>query len=173
MCLVLHRLQMTPKNLKGNKGKKVKTLSTSQKIDINFPPGRPTADNIESICQNQKLRPLYSVKCLPRSDYEWLTRQAKTINRIEKGFKQCCKKKMEMLSCADRKVRQETFKQILCSLVILSFCLHLRFSGSRSLKSFARARTVNRWISTVAPRVMEKTTNTSVSRTFLPTHITI
>uniref|UniRef100_A0A3Q4AJU5 Extracellular matrix protein 1b n=1 Tax=Mola mola TaxID=94237 RepID=A0A3Q4AJU5_MOLML len=94
-------------NLKGNKGKKVKTLSTSQKIDINFPPGRPTADNIESICQNQKLRPLYSVKCLPRSDYEWLTRQAKTINRIEKGFKQCCKKKMGMLSCADRKWLEE------------------------------------------------------------------
>ena len=124
LCLVLHSLQMIPRSLKVNKGKKVKIPSASQKVDINFPPGRPTTDNIKSICQNQKLRPLYSVKCLAGSDYEWLTRQAKTINRIEKGFKQCCKKKMGMFSCADRKVRQEAFKQILCSLVVLKFCLH-------------------------------------------------
>ncbi|KAM4579679.1 uncharacterized protein PAE49_004867 [Odontesthes bonariensis] len=80
---------------------------TSQKPDINFPPGRPTADNIESLCSNQKLRPLYNVKCLPSNGYDELARQAKTINRLEKGFKQCCRKTQGMLNCADQKWRQE------------------------------------------------------------------
>nr|XP_046256299.1 extracellular matrix protein 1-like isoform X2 [Scatophagus argus] len=81
-----------------------------KKIDISFPPGRPTADSIDSLCKNQKIRPLYTVKCLPASGYDWLARQAKTINRIEKGFKQCCKKKQDVLNCADRKWREELNK---------------------------------------------------------------
>ncbi|KAE8288809.1 hypothetical protein D5F01_LYC12685 [Larimichthys crocea] len=61
-----------------------------------------------STCQsNQKLRPLYTVKCLPGSGYEGLGRQAKTINRIEKGFKQCCKKKQGVLDCAEQKWQAE------------------------------------------------------------------
>uniref|UniRef100_A0A3B3V845 Extracellular matrix protein 1b n=1 Tax=Poecilia latipinna TaxID=48699 RepID=A0A3B3V845_9TELE len=80
---------------------------TSPKIDINFPPGRPTADNIESLCGNRKRRPLYTTKCLPRSGYELLARQVKTINRLEKRFKQCCKKKKGALNCAELKWREE------------------------------------------------------------------
>uniref|UniRef100_A0A3B5MZW7 Extracellular matrix protein 1b n=1 Tax=Xiphophorus couchianus TaxID=32473 RepID=A0A3B5MZW7_9TELE len=80
---------------------------TSQKIDINFPPGRPTPDNIESLCGNQKRRPLYTTKCLPRSGYDLLARQVKTINRLEKRFKQCCKKKKGALICAEQKWREE------------------------------------------------------------------
>ncbi|XP_054904093.1 extracellular matrix protein 1 [Poeciliopsis prolifica] len=80
---------------------------TSQKIDINFPPGRPTADNIESLCGNQKRRPRYTTKCLPRSGNELLARQVKTINRLEKRFKQCCKKKKGALNCAEQKWREE------------------------------------------------------------------
>ncbi|KAK5862293.1 hypothetical protein PBY51_017704 [Eleginops maclovinus] len=75
--------------------------------DFNFPPGRPSADNIESLCRDQKLRPLYKVNCLPNSGYELIARQAKTINRVEKGFKQCCKKKQGVLDCADQKWREE------------------------------------------------------------------
>lgn len=101
---------MTPYSVRGNRRKKVKKPSTSQKVDINFPPGRPTADVIESLCRNQRLRPLYNVKCLPGSGYESVARQAKTINRIEKGFKQCCKKNQDVLNCADGKVKQETRK---------------------------------------------------------------
>lgn len=87
---------------------------TSQKPDISFPPGRPTADAIESLCHNPKLRPLYTVKCLPGVGYEWLARQAKAVNRIEKGFKQCCKKKRDVLNCADQKVELQTYIQIFC-----------------------------------------------------------
>lgn len=110
LCLILYRTAVTPQSVKANRRKKVK--ETTSKTDINFPPGRPTADDIESICHNQKLRPLYTVKCLPGVGYEWLARQAKAINRMEKGFKQCCKKKQDVLKCADQKVKQETYKQI-------------------------------------------------------------
>lgn len=102
---VLYRTVMTPYSVKGNKKKKMKKLSSPEKININFPPGRPTADSIESLCHNHKARPLYTVKCLPGVGYEWVARQAKTINRIEKGFKQCCKKKHGVFNCADQKVK--------------------------------------------------------------------
>lgn len=102
---------MTPYSIRGNKKqKKEKKPFSPQKVDIKFPPGRPTATTIESLCLNQKLRPLYNVKCLPNVGYEWLARQAKTINRMEKGFKQCCKKKQEVLICAEQKVERETYK---------------------------------------------------------------
>ncbi|XP_062279085.1 extracellular matrix protein 1-like [Scomber scombrus] len=96
------------------KRKKEKKPVTSQKVDIRFPPGRPTAAVIESLCRNQKIRPLYSNKCLPNIGYEWLARQAKTINRMEKGFKQCCKKRQDVVVCAEQKWREELNK----------FCLH-------------------------------------------------
>lgn len=85
--------------------KKRKQPPSPQKASINFPPGRPTADNIESLCQTQKLRPLYSVKCLAGPHYKLLTQQAKSINRIEKGFKQCCKMKQGVLECVEQKVK--------------------------------------------------------------------
>uniref|UniRef100_A0A1A7WDH6 Extracellular matrix protein 1 n=1 Tax=Iconisemion striatum TaxID=60296 RepID=A0A1A7WDH6_9TELE len=78
--------------------------------NISFPPGRPTADNILSLCGHQKLRPLYTTKCLPRSGYQLLARQVKTVNRLEKGFKRCCKQKKAALNCADQKWREELDK---------------------------------------------------------------
>lgn len=105
---------MTPYSVRGNRRKKLK------KVDINFPPGRPTADAIESLCRNQRQRPLYNVKCLPGSGYKLVARQAKTINRIEKGFKQCCKKTQGVLNCADGKVKQKTCQH-------KYFCLILSF----------------------------------------------
>ncbi|XP_047189385.1 extracellular matrix protein 1 [Scophthalmus maximus] len=104
------RTVMTQYIVRGNREKKMMTPSTSKKIDINFPPGRPTADSIDSLCRNQNLRPLYNVKCLPGVGYEWLVRQAKTVNRMEKGFKQCCRKKQDVLNCADRKWSEELNK---------------------------------------------------------------
>lgn len=148
-----------------------------KKVDITFPPGRPTADTIESLCGNQKLRPLYTVKCLPGLDYEWLAHQAKAINRIEKAFKQCCRKKQGVLNCADQKVKQETYKhkhfaQFSHSLYCFMSFLLLYFSGVKSLTSFAWARTAKRRISTVA-RVGGEMNDTTVSKMLLPTHIII
>ncbi|XP_049902211.1 extracellular matrix protein 1-like [Epinephelus moara] len=100
------RTVVTPYSVRGNKKKKEKTPPASQKVDINFPPGLPTADTIESLCRDQKLRPLYKVNCITGAGYEWLAHQAKTSNRIEKGFKQCCKKKQGVLNCAVLKWRE-------------------------------------------------------------------
>uniref|UniRef100_A0A8C2Z859 Extracellular matrix protein 1b n=1 Tax=Cyclopterus lumpus TaxID=8103 RepID=A0A8C2Z859_CYCLU len=93
--------------VRGNRGKVEKK---PEKVDMSFPPGRPTADTIETLCRNKKQRPLYKTNCLTGLGYEWLARQAKTINRIEKGFKQCCKKNQRALNCADQKWREELDK---------------------------------------------------------------
>ncbi|XP_028280407.1 extracellular matrix protein 1-like isoform X2 [Parambassis ranga] len=91
---------------RANRRNKKKKQPTAQKTHINFPPGRPTADNIDSLCRNQNLRPLFNIKCLSGPGNKMLAHQAKTINRVEKGFKQCCKKKKGLLSCADQKWRE-------------------------------------------------------------------
>lgn len=101
---------MSPPSPRANRKKTEPNPTTSQKIDISFPPGRPTAANIDSLCGNQRLRPLYTTKCLPRSGNELLARQVKTINRLEKRFKQCCKRKKGALSCAEQKVKEKSFK---------------------------------------------------------------
>lgn len=84
-----------------------KEPSSSRRVDINFPPARPHADTIDSLCRNQKLRPLYAFKCLPGGEYQWLALQAKTVNRLERKFKQCCKSRRNVLDCADKKVKCE------------------------------------------------------------------
>ncbi|XP_068592027.1 extracellular matrix protein 1 [Cebidichthys violaceus] len=104
------RTVMTSQGVRGNRGKIEKKPSAPQKVDMSFPPGRPTADTIETLCRDQKQRPLYKINCLTGVGYEWLARQAKTINRIEKGFKHCCKKKHGVLNCADQKWREELNK---------------------------------------------------------------
>ncbi|XP_047455257.1 extracellular matrix protein 1-like [Mugil cephalus] len=104
------RTVMTQRTVTFYGAKKRKTPSTPQKAHVDFPPGRPTADNIESVCQNQKLRPLFNVKCLSGARYKAVALQAKTINRIEKGFKKCCKKKKDVLNCADKKWSEELNK---------------------------------------------------------------
>ncbi|KAG7234208.1 hypothetical protein INR49_005527, partial [Caranx melampygus] len=104
--LSCQRKSMAPHGVRASRRKQV-TSSISQRVNINFPPGRPTADTIESLCDNQNQRPRYSVKCLPRMGYGWLVRQAKSINRMENGFKKCCKKKGDVLSCADQKWSEE------------------------------------------------------------------
>ncbi|XP_030640436.1 extracellular matrix protein 1 [Chanos chanos] len=75
-------------------------------VDIDFPPGRPDASNIEHVCGGRKTRPLYLVKCLPRRGYGWLARQSKAMNRMERQFKLCCKDSADKLTCAEQKWRE-------------------------------------------------------------------
>ncbi|XP_071759424.1 extracellular matrix protein 1 [Centroberyx gerrardi] len=100
------RTELTPHSVRGKKQRKP-LPSAPQNVDISFPPGRPTAADIESLCRYRKLRPRYDLKCLPRKGYGWLARQSKTINRVERGFKQCCKRQQEVFTCADGKWREE------------------------------------------------------------------
>lgn len=146
---------MAPKSVRGNRRKKVKEPSSSLKVDINFPPGRPHPDTINSLCKYQKLRPLYAVKCLPGQDYGWLARQAKTVNRIEKGFKRCCKVNRNVLKCADDKVKHETVKLLLAYIFFLtcvcplSFCLLVAWGTGQVLQGWKRQK---RGTSVLLPR---------------------
>ena len=110
-CLdVLCRSVLSPRSIKDKRDREPLQAATSV-ADINFPPGRPSADNIQSVCRFGKLRPLYLPRCLPSTGYGWLARQSKAVNRLEKGFKHCCKGKKDVLSCADGKVRmRQTFR---------------------------------------------------------------
>lgn len=78
--------------------------------DIDFPPGRPTSSNIKLVCKLRKVRPRYVASCIPRGGYGWLARQSKSINRLERGLKRCCKEKENVLACADEKVITRTTK---------------------------------------------------------------
>lgn len=75
--------------------------------DITFPPARPTASNIRHVCQLRKHRPRYIPSCLPRGGFGWLARQSKSVNRLERGLKRCCKGKKKVLACADEKWKEE------------------------------------------------------------------
>lgn len=124
------------------KDKRNKQPPSPQNVS-NFPLGCPTPDNIDALCQNKKLRPLYSVKCLAGPQHKLLAQQAKSINRMERGFKVCCKNKQEVLNCAQQKVKWEactSFAQ--CSHFVAScfslFSHFLHFSGTRSWTCFVR-----------------------------------
>lgn len=107
--LIFYRPVVTPHSFREHsdikkKDKENKQPPSPQNVS-NFPLGRPNPDNIEALCQNRKLRPLYSVKCLAGPQHKLLARQAKSINRMEKGFKVCCKNKQDVLNCAQQKVK--------------------------------------------------------------------
>ncbi|RVE62668.1 hypothetical protein OJAV_G00159550 [Oryzias javanicus] len=99
------RKLMSPRSTR-NKEKKT---FVSQKTDMNFPLGQPTADNIESLCRTLKHQPFYSTRCLPRSGYELVARQAKSINSLTRAFKRCCSRRNK-LNCANQKWREELEK---------------------------------------------------------------
>ncbi|XP_011483570.1 extracellular matrix protein 1 isoform X2 [Oryzias latipes] len=85
-------------------------FSLKKKIDMNFPLGQPTADNIESLCRRWRQRPFYSSKCLQRSGHEFAARQAKSINSLDKEFRQCCTTSDHKLNYASQKWREEVEK---------------------------------------------------------------
>lgn len=100
-----HKSQPGPRTIRGEKHKK-SPQATPRVSDISFPPGRPTFDNIKLVCRLRKHRPLYTPKCLPRTGFGWLARQSKAVNRLERGFKHCCKGQEDVLPCAEGKWRE-------------------------------------------------------------------
>ncbi|KAI5618155.1 extracellular matrix protein 1 isoform X1 [Silurus asotus] len=72
-------------------------------LPISFPPGRPNSGNFEPICVFRKYRPHYSTDCLPHTGYERFSYRLKTINGLEKSFRQCCKEKKDGQRCAEEK----------------------------------------------------------------------
>ncbi|KAM8869396.1 extracellular matrix protein 1 isoform 2-T2 [Spinachia spinachia] len=84
-----------------------KPSAAPQKVHMSFPPGRPTSDTIEALCRKPKRRRLNKRTCRAGATAEHLALQAKAVNRIETGFKHCCKRKEAALDCADQKWREE------------------------------------------------------------------
>ncbi|KAJ1080518.1 hypothetical protein NDU88_000717 [Pleurodeles waltl] len=66
-----------------------------------FPPGKPSRDNIEIICLEERVRASYGPHNLPQTGFSHLSRQGDAITRIEEGFSQCCYEK-DKLSCAQK-----------------------------------------------------------------------
>uniref|UniRef100_A0A8C7M404 Extracellular matrix protein 1b n=1 Tax=Oncorhynchus kisutch TaxID=8019 RepID=A0A8C7M404_ONCKI len=100
-----HKSQPGPCAVRGEKHKK-SPQATPRDSDISFPPGRPTFDNIGLVCCLHNSRPLSTTKCLPRTGFGWLARQSKAMNRLERGFKHCCKGLENVLPCAEGKWRE-------------------------------------------------------------------
>ncbi|XP_030043769.1 extracellular matrix protein 1-like isoform X2 [Microcaecilia unicolor] len=74
---------------------------------INFPPGRPTENNIDNICERSRVKSNYGPHNLPQRGFGHLSRQGDAINQLEKGFTACCLQS-QRLSCA-----QDLWKDVL------------------------------------------------------------
>lgn len=112
-CLCLDRTAVVPHSIRDN------PPTTSLKVDLSFPPAAPTDTNIQSLCHNQKLRPIYNTKCLAGLGYDLVAHQAKTTNHLEKRFKQCCKNKKNTLPCAQKSVNYFSNSYLLYHISIM------------------------------------------------------
>nr|XP_033780392.1 extracellular matrix protein 1 [Geotrypetes seraphini] len=66
---------------------------------IDFPPGRPTEENIHHICSSSRIKSNYGSHNLPQSGFGYLWRQGSALNELEQGFTDCCLQN-ERLGCA-------------------------------------------------------------------------
>ncbi|XP_023572346.1 extracellular matrix protein 1 isoform X2 [Octodon degus] len=57
----------------------------------NFPPGRPSADNLNQICLPGRQPVVYGPWNLPQTGYSHLSRQGETLNLLETGYSRCCR----------------------------------------------------------------------------------
>ncbi|KAM3824915.1 extracellular matrix protein 1 [Vipera latastei] len=66
-----------------------------------FPPGRPSLDNLEALCSVGRRKPSYGPWNLPQTSFSHLSRQGEALNQLEVQFTRCCRLAQEQkLSCA-------------------------------------------------------------------------
>lgn len=58
---------------------------------VQFPLGRPTADNLQAICLNGDRRPRYPKSYFPSSGFGSQARRGSSVNKAEAWFNTCCK----------------------------------------------------------------------------------
>lgn len=56
-----------------------------------FPPGRPSADNLNQICLPERQHVVYGPWNLPQTGYSHLSRQGEALNLLETGYSRCCR----------------------------------------------------------------------------------
>ncbi|XP_051519552.1 extracellular matrix protein 1-like [Myxocyprinus asiaticus] len=59
-------------------------------LESDFPPARPSLNNLNAICLHGNGRHRYPTSCLPPSGYAYARRAGTSINRVEAWFSQCC-----------------------------------------------------------------------------------
>ncbi|XP_074044829.1 extracellular matrix protein 1 isoform X3 [Macrotis lagotis] len=65
-----------------------------------FPPGRPSPDNINQICLPDRKHVVYGPWNLPQTGHSHLSRQGNALNFLETGYTRCCLLKTDQLDCA-------------------------------------------------------------------------
>ncbi|XP_053303482.1 extracellular matrix protein 1 isoform X1 [Pleuronectes platessa] len=88
------------------------------KVDVPFPPARPTAQNLAAICHQGQGRPRYPASFFPRSGSSHFRRRGDAINRLESWFQSCCsgqasEQSHQILCCA-----QQAWKQALSQFCV-------------------------------------------------------
>lgn len=61
-----------------------------KKLDVPFPPARPTIENLDNICCQAHGRLRYPDSFYPSSGHSYLRRRGKAINRLESWYALCC-----------------------------------------------------------------------------------
>ncbi|XP_061103198.1 extracellular matrix protein 1 [Conger conger] len=64
----------------------------SSKLDMSFPPARPSFHNFPAICLYGEDRSRYPPSSLPQTGFSHLQRQGDAINRVESLYSFCCQK---------------------------------------------------------------------------------
>ncbi|XP_063803228.1 extracellular matrix protein 1 isoform X2 [Pseudophryne corroboree] len=79
------------------RGRRPVSSSTNNLKD--FPPGRPSNSNIDSICWSSRVKVSYGLHNIPQTGFSHLSRQGNAINELEEGFTRCCLQS-DQLRCA-------------------------------------------------------------------------
>ncbi|XP_028986204.1 extracellular matrix protein 1-like [Betta splendens] len=62
----------------------------AERYYVQFPLGRPTSDNLQSICANGDRRPRYPKSYFPSSGFSGQGRKGSSVNKAEAWFSICC-----------------------------------------------------------------------------------
>lgn len=86
-------------------------------LKSNFPPARPSDNNLKAICLYGNGRPRYPAARFPSSSYAYARRAGKAVNRLEAWFSQCCYGgftygNRQILCCAEQAVSTQNEKHM-------------------------------------------------------------
>ncbi|XP_075913376.1 extracellular matrix protein 1 [Petromyzon marinus] len=69
---------------------------------VDFPAGRPSAENLESVCRAGRGLNLRAGVRAPASGHGWLVRRLDSLRRLERALERCCERGHGQLRCAGK-----------------------------------------------------------------------